>query len=621
MSEAHEEIVSVLLVGRPNSGKSSLYNQVCGGRAKIGNFPGVTVDVLEAPLVVGAQRVSLVDLPGIYALTDSVDADTDEGITQRYLADARRKGRAVVIQVLDATRLELGLGLTQDLEKQGLPILLVVSQCDRLASLGLSVDTAQLAEATGHPAIQVSSRDPASGQQVLSALAQLLVDARSGPGPDLAWTPKAMAAAVCKRKDGSKARAASFDRVLLHPVLGPVCFLGIMASLFAAVFMIADPASSLVDAGVALLSKLLTKVLGDTPLKNFLTEGVLGGAGTVLAFLPQIVLLAVALEVLDASGYLVRGTFLLDRLLQLFRLSGRSFLPLLMAHACAVPAISSTRIIRDPKERLTTILVLPLMQCSARLPTYALLLGVFFSDRGVWFRAGLFVFLYFAGIVASLAASLVLRRSALRGRPLPLLMEMPNYLVPQVRVIGQKALGTCKSFLRDVGTTILVVSSVLWLLLHIPTRSDASVPLASRSVAAAVGRAAEPVTQYAGFDWRINVALIGAFGARELMVSTLGVIMEVEAADDDVAPLAAKLRGETDKGFVKGGPAKPMYPLRTGLALMVFFVLACQCMSTLAAVRRETRSIRWPVFVFAYTYAAALLAATLVFQCAKMMGF
>jgi ferrous iron transport protein B len=330
--------------------------------------------------------------------------------------------------------------------------------------------------------------------------------------------------------------------------------------------------------------------------------------------MPQIVILTIALELLEASGYLARGAFLVDRFLRVMGLSGRSFLPLLMGHACAVPAISATRIIRDPRERLTTILVIPLMACSARLPTYGLVLAAFFSEHSSFFRAGLFVALYFAGIFAGLVASLVMRRTATRGTSLPLVLEMPSYRMPQAAVVARKAATAARRFTREVGTTILAVSIVLWLLLSIPmpgARRTES-PIES-SVAAWVGQRLEPVTKPAGFDWRVNVGLIGSFGAREVMVGTMGVIFGIESADEDPEPLTKKLREATENG-------RPLYTTRTGLSLLTFFVLACQCMSTVAAIRRETKSLRWPAFVLGYTYTLGWAAAVVVYQLASALG-
>jgi ferrous iron transport protein B len=285
-----------------------------------------------------------------------------------------------------------------------------------------------------------------------------------------------------------------------------------------------------------------------------------------------------------------------------------------MGHACAVPAIAATRIVRDPRERLTTILVLPLMTCSARLPTYGLVLAAFFSHRSALFRAGVFVALYFAGMLSALVASWVLRRTATKGKGLPLVLEMPSYRMPQPRLIARKAWQASRRFLREVGTVIVAASAVLWVLLTVPMPGAEGETPIERSIAATVGRAVEPVTRPAGFDWRIDVGLIGSFGARELMVGTMGVINGIENADEEPAPLAERLRTATRPDGSK------LYSTATGLALLAFFVLACQCMSTLAAIRRETKGWRWPAFVLAYTYAAGYVAAVVVYQISRALG-
>jgi ferrous iron transport protein B len=334
-----------------------------------------------------------------------------------------------------------------------------------------------------------------------------------------------------------------------------------------------------------------------------------------------------AMEVIEASGYLARGTFLVDRILKFAGLGGRSFVPLLTAHACAVPAITSTRIIRDPGQRLRTMLVLPLMTCSARIPTYGLLIGTFFGTKGAVFKGGMFVGLYAAGALAGFVASLVLGKTVKRaGRSLPLVLEMPAYRRPQAKAVLLAGWRAATRFVRDVGSVILVAAVILWALLTVPgpgsaeasTRappdSSARVVAMHGSIAAFVGRALEPLTQPAGFDWRINVGLIGSVGARELMVGTMGVIFGIEGDGDEVAPLSQKLRD------ARSNTGARAYGVPTGLALMAFFVIACQCMSTLAAVRRETRSWRWPAFVFGYTYTVAWVLAVIVFQGARALG-
>ena len=615
-----EGALTIALAGRPNSGKSSLYNVLTGGDAHVGNYPGITVDILEGDVILpSGASATVADLPGFYSVEATVDATTDEGVARTFLDTLKKSGcPLVVVQVLDPTRLALGLRLTAELLRAKLPLVVVLTHQDVLAREGHTVDVAALSDAIGAPVLLVNARDVATKAMVLAAVEDHRREGSDAQGAghfDAARIARAVVKDVGNAAELRRRRMTErLDSVLLHPLVGPVLFVGIMALLFAAVFLVADPASSLMDKLVGLSRAWLASVFGKNLVTSFVADGLLGGAGTVLAFMPQIVILTVALELLEASGYLARGAFLVDRLLRLLGLSGRSFLPLLMGHACAVPAIAATRIVRDPRERLTTILVLPLMTCSARLPTYGLVLATFFAHRSALFRALIFVGLYFAGILTALVASWVLRRTATKGKGLPLVLEIPSYRVPQPRVVLRKAGQAARRFLRDVGTVIVAVAAVLWVLLTVPMPGSSAAPGIERSVAASVGRAIEPATRPAGFDWRINVGLIGSFGAREVMVGTMGVIFGVENAADDPAPLTTRLR-ETKKP-----DGSPVYSTRTGLALLAFFVLACQCMSTVAAIKRETGSWRWPAFVVAYTYALAYVAAVLVYQVSAVFG-
>lgn len=606
-----------------------------GGNARVGNYPGITVDVLEADVTLpSGAPVTIADLPGLYSVEATVAQDTDEGVARSFLdtlrsssaeaggAEPQRHHHFVVVQVVDPTRLALGLRLTRELARAQLPLVLALTHKDILAAEGREVDIERLSDRLGVPVVLVNARDVGAKAMLLAAVDDRLRDHEPRPARS-SFDPAALARDVVRDVSWSaetkrrRQLTERLDAVLLHPAIGPVLFIGLMALLFAAVFLVADPVSDAFDKLLSLARSRLNDVFGNGLATSFLADGILAGAGTVLAFMPQIVILTVALELLEASGYLARGAFLVDRLLRVLGLSGRSFLPLLMGHACAVPAIAATRVVRDPRERLTTILVLPLMTCSARLPTYALVLATFFSDRSALFRACLFVGLYFSGIFAALVASWVLRRTATKGKSLPLVLEMPAYRVPQAGVVARKAYQTSKRFLREVGTTIVVVSAVLWTLLSIPTpgstrSSDA--PLIESSIAATIGRTIEPVTRPAGFDWKIDVGLIGSFGAREVMVATMGVVYGVEGAADDATPLAEKLRE------AKRPDGSPVYGVRTGLALLAFFVLACQCMSTVAAIRRETSSWRWPAFVLAYTYTLGYVAAVAVYQIGGVLG-
>ena len=621
--------VAVVLVGRPNAGKSSLYNLLTGGDARVGNFPGITVDVLEASVEYGGRALRVIDLPGLYTLASGVEGETDEAVARRFLDALHRAGTpAVLVQVMDSTCPALGLRLTRDLLAREVPLIVAATQRDVLEAQGRTLDLDALEAATGARFFAVSAKDPASRSVVLDAALDAL--GRGAP-PARAFDPDALGRSVLKdRSDASDAalrarvRTERIDRWMLHPYLGPLLFVALMSGLFSAVFLVADPASAAVDGLMHAIAGIVGPRLGTGMLHSFVVDGLLGGAGTVLTFLPQIVVLTVAMELLDASGYLARGVFLVDRFLRGAGLGGRAFVPLLTGHACAVPAIAATRIIRDPRERLTAMLVIPLMTCSARIPTYAVLLTAFFASKGAWFRAMAFIALYVFGIASGLVASFFLRRTVTRGRALPLLLEMPGYHTPEARVIVRTGWRAALRFLKDVGTTILVASAVLWALLNVPmpaaldragdtSAMPASVARMHHSVGAGFGRALEPVTRVAGFDWRMNVGLMGSFGARELMVGTLGVIAGLEDVDDDGEALAVRLRE------LRKPDGSAAYSTATGLSLMVFFVIACQCMSTVAAIKRETRSWRWALFTLAWTYVLGFALAAATYQLSKLV--
>ena len=612
------------LVGRPNSGKSALFNRITGADAHVANFPGVTVDVLEASATLpSGDGVELLDLPGLYSLDPTLAIGTDEAIARDFLAGQR--GRAdglIVVQILDATNLALALRLTLELalHEGSSPRCAVVTQADALAKEGKRVDVAALERALGVPVVVTFAHDPKAKELVLA----LIERARAAPvveGPPPVWTPESVAESVLvttltgdEKRRSLRERTERIDRVLLHRFFGPPLFLLIMGAMFAAVFLIADPATTVCDLFVQWLAKGLRPLLGNGLLASLVVDGALGGVGTVFAFLPQIILLIVFMELLEGSGYLARAAFLVDRLFRIVGLGGKAFMPLLTAHACAVPAIAATRVLRDPRERLTTILVIPLMTCSARLPVYTLVVSAFFGG-GVLQKALVCTTLYVAGIAAGLLAAIILRRTITKGRGLPLVLEMPTYRAPIWRSVGRRAWLEAADFVKRTGTVILVASCVLWALLSIPASGEGASdqPAIERSVAASIGRSLEPVTRPLGFDWRINVGLIGSFGARELMVGTLGVIFGVEHADQEPAPLVDKIRA------AKRPDGTRAYTTGTAVALLVFFVFACQCMSTLSAIRRETRGWRIPAFVLAYTYVVAWVLAACAFQVVNLL--
>lgn len=610
---------TVLLVGRPNAGKSSIFNRITGHGAHVGNFPGITVDVLELETrTPRGETIRIIDLPGVYSLDARLSEGTDESITRTFLANEKSE-RLVIAQVVDARQLGLGLRLTKELvaASPNARLLLVVTQRDLLERDGARVDEPTLARETGARVVAVSAREEAAKQVVLDAIDELLV---AEPKPASAFSPEEAAKrSVTTKTDLARvtlrARTERIDAVLLHPVLGPLLFLVIMSTLFASVFFIADPVTSLCDDGVQGLGQFLRPRLGGGLFASAVVDGALGGAGTVAAFLPQIMILVAGMELLESTGYLARAAYLVDRLFRSVGIGGKAFVPLMTGHACAVPAISATRVLRDPKERLTTILVIPLMACSARLPVYSLVVTTFFG--GSAFRKSMiFLGLFLFGILSGLVVAAVLRRTVTRGRGLPLALEMPDYRAPLPRAIVARVTREAREFIVLVGRTIVIVSLVLWGLLNVPVGAPTSPdePPIERSVAATVGRAVEPITRPLGFDWRINVGLVGSFGAREVMVGTLGVIFGIERADEDAAPLSEKIAAARRPDGTK------LYTTATAISLLVFFVFACQCMSTLSAVRRETKSWRWTGFVLGYTYALAYVLAAVAFQVTRALG-
>jgi ferrous iron transport protein B len=604
--------VRVVLVGRPNAGKSSVFNCLTGGSAHVGNFPGITVDLLEGTALLPTGReVTIVDVPGLYTLADDVPEGTDEGIAREFLtASVGAVPNLVIAQIVDATMLGESLRLFQAVRERfpETRTLLLVNQIDLLELDGSTLDERALAERTATPCVAVNSRAPTARPTLLAALADVLL---RPPLPPLAFEAlsvarEVVAAPKARLALSSRERTQRIDRVLLHPFFGPILFLALMAGLFSCVFLIADPVAQLCDASVAQGGKFARGLLGGGLLGSAVADGLLGGAGTVAAFLPQILLLVAGMEVLEASGYLARGAFLVDRLFRVFGLGGKAFVPLLTGHACAVPAIAATRVLRDPRERLTTILVLPLMTCSARLPVYGLVIAAFVGGGAIR-KASVFTGLYAFAVIAGLFAATILRRTVTKGRGLPLALEMPDYRAPQLGAVLRRCGREAKGFLKQVGTVIIVLSLVLWAALKIPARAGEE-PVEARSVAAAMGHALTPITKPLGYDWRINVGLIASLGARELMVGTLGVIYGIEGADAEPKPLVEKLQEAKDE------QGKPLYGLPTALSLLIFFVFACQCMSTLSAIARETKSLRWPLFVLGYTYVAAYAFAFLAYQ-------
>jgi ferrous iron transport protein B len=449
-------------------------------------------------------------------------------------------------------------------------------------------------------------------------------------GARYAFIDKALPSLYARMDRHPPKRKASerVDRVLLHPVWGFALFLGLMLVVFQALFSWSDPAIGLIEDAMAATSGAVSDVMPPGILRDLIVDGVIGGVGNVVVFLPQILLLSLFIGLLEDSGYMARVAFLMDRVLKSLGLHGRAFVPMLSGFACAVPAILATRTMERQRDRTLTMLVIPLMTCSARLPVYTLVIATLFPPSHLFgwvpVQGLLMVAMYVFAIVSTLLVALVLGRTVVKARRIPLILELPPYRLPSPIVTIRTLVERATVFLKEAGTVILACTIVLWALLAFPRESATPVPGSAdtataapaieRSYAGRMGKAIEPVFEPLGFDWKLDVGIIGAFAAREVFVSTLGLVYGVNDADEEAVPLREKLKNETVDG-------KPRYTPLVGLSLMVFFALACQCMGTLAVVKRETRSYRWPAFLFAYMTVLAYAASFIVYQGGKLLGF
>jgi ferrous iron transport protein B len=623
MSEATIAIPKIALAGNPNCGKTALFNAITGGRQKVGNYPGVTVERKEGQaLTPSGKTVSLLDLPGTYSL----DARTpDEAITRDVILGRHEKEAppVLLVAVADATNLERNLGLILELRALKQPVVLALNMMDLAESRGLELDLAVLSRELGAPvvptvAVKRKGIDELLGQvesqlQISGALA-VAPDWRK-PTSDEIRTRFAEVDRIVRLATRRGSRPALWtdriDRVVLHPVWGSLLLLVVLAVLFQAIFSWANIPMDLIKSAVAAAGETVGRWLGDGPLKSLLVDGVIAGVGAVLVFLPQILLLFLFILVLEDSGYMSRAAFLMDRLMGRVGLHGRAFIPLLSSFACAIPGIMATRTIENRRDRLTTILVAPLMTCSARLPVYSLLIAAFIPNRVIWgpvrLQGLVMLGLYLAGIFAALLMAVVFRATLLKGPKPPLLMELPTYKWPSSRGVALGLVERCRLFMQRAGTVILTLSVLIWFLASYPKAPvGASAPAIAYSFAGRIGHAIEPLVRPVGFNWRIAVALIPGFAAREVMIGALGTVYAVEGHGAGSGLAAALARD---------------WSLATALSLIVWYVLACQCLSTLAVTRRETNSWRWPAVMLGYMTALAYVASFVTYHLAVLAGW
>ncbi|MDQ7310904.1 ferrous iron transporter B [Stenotrophomonas sp. Sm10] len=608
----------IALVGNPNSGKTALFNQLTGSRQKVANYTGVTVERKEGRLRAPSGReFAVLDLPGAYSLHP---ASLDEAIT-RDLCRGFYPGEAapdVLLCVIDATNLRLHLRFALELRELGKPMVVALNMVDAAQRRGIQVDVAALERELGVPVVETVAVRKQGAKALVERLDAMVphLDAPV-PGPEGGIDYHAKVREILSVAVRMPARTAkiddALDRWLLHPVFGLISLAVVMFLIFQAVYAWATPLMDGIEAGFAWLGTLVGSVLPEGPLASLLTDGIIAGVGGVVVFLPQILILFFFILVLEESGYLPRAAFLLDRMMAAAGLSGRSFIPLLSSFACAVPGIMSTRSIQDPRDRLATILVAPLMTCSARLPVYALLIGAFIPQKTVWGvfnQQGLVLFgLYVAGILSALAMSWIMKKWRRDKSEHPLMLELPSYRLPHARDLAVGLYERGMIFLKRVGGIILALTILLWVLLSFPAApAGATMPAIDYSYAGQIGHAMAVFFAPLGFNWQICIALIPGLAAREVAVSSLATVYALSAADDDAASQALT-------PLISDG-----WSLATALSLLVWYIYAPMCISTLATIKRETNSWKQMAFAAVYLFAAAYVAALITYQVTRALG-
>lgn len=658
----------VALAGNPNAGKTTVFNALCGARQKTGNYAGVTVERKLGELKQHPE-IEILDLPGTYSLKAK---STDEAITSEVLMGtaAGEEKPDLVLTVLDASNLKRSLYLTLQLKELGIPLVGVLTMTDIAARRGLAVDVPALEKQLGFPVCEVTM---ATAEQV-NELARIITSSTRPPSEGGATRSRVSASEVEERyrvidaiirkavKQSTQPKnsvTSRIDAFLTHRVFGLVAFALIIGGVFFSIYAGARPVMDAIDAGMKALGAFLGGKLEAYPVTaSLVSDGVIAGAGSVFVFLPQIMILFFFISVLEETGYLARAAFLMDKLLGWTGLNGRAFIPLLSSFACAIPGILSARVMPTDRARMATILIAPLMSCSARLPVYVLFIGAFIEPRAgaLWAAAALFG-MHLVGIAVAMPLAWLLNRKILKTGESPFLLELPEYRKPYLPNVVRRVYDAATDFLKRVGTVIFALSIIIWALAYFPhkqTTHDSGISTFAKSAGldktdveallqktklnetetakkrelenglraaylkdsflGTFGRAVEPVFRPLGFDWKISVAILAAFPAREVFVSTLGIIFSVTDAKDDPAALGKKLAAE------KKSDGKPAYDMLLALSIMIFFALCAQCMSTLATIRRELGSTGWAVAVFIAMTSLAYVISLAVYQVGKKLA-
>lgn len=606
--EASEGFTTIAIVGPPNCGKSTLFNRLTGMRQKVANFPGVTVEHHTGRMRIGDSEIELVDLPGVYSLSPRSE---DEQVTRSVLAGEMpgvAKPEAILL-VLDCTNLGRHLVLAAPILSIGVPTLVILNMADDLRARGGTIDSSALAAQLGAPVALISAFTGENVDEVAGFIERTL-QGKTVRRPPLMQLPVLNDIPKCRDWASKIGRKAAYhapapplwtrrlDSVFLHPLVGPLIFALVVIGVFQTIFAGARPLMDLIQVGITASGTWLGDVLPDNAFRSLLVDGIWTGVGSVVVFLPQILLLFLFIGLLEDSGYLARAALIADRTMQRFGLQGKSFIPLLSAYACAVPAIMATRTIENKRDRIATILIAPFMTCSARLPVYTLIIAAFIPNRPLLgpllgAQAAAMLGLYVLGFTAAIITARILKSTVLKSGRTPFMLEMPPYRWPTMQSIGLRLVDRALIFLRRAGTVILGVAVVLWVLAHVPLR-DGQAPRVADSLVGTVGRTIEPVIRPLGFDWKIGVGLISSLAAREVIIGTLGTIYGIEG-DAHSSDLQTALH----RDLTLGG----------AFALLIFFAFAMQCMSTVAVVRRETGGWKWPIVQFTYMTSLAYVCA------------
>jgi ferrous iron transport protein B len=612
------------LVGTPNSGKTALFNALTGSRQKVANYPGVTVErkagIIQTP---GGHRVDLIDLPGTYSLRGR---SPDEEITRDIVLGrlASEAAPDLLLCVADATNLRVALRLVIELKQVGRPLMLVLNMIDIARRRGIDIDLVKLSKELGAPVVTSTAVRRGGTEDLMRRIDAMAAGAAEASVPNTWKPPTASDLRAAQREADRIIRVAvsaaarpetltgRVDAVLLHPVAGLLILLGLLFVLFQAVFTGAKPLMDFISAGFDALGAVAHDAMPVGLLQSFIQNGVISGVGSVVVFLPQILILFLFILLLEDLGYMARAAFLMDRIMGGAGLHGRAFIPLLSSFACAIPGIMATRVIDNRRDRLTTILVAPLMTCSARIPVYTLIISAFIPDKQIWGWVGLqglvMFGLYAAGIFSALAVSFVANRFFWRENATPpFMIELPDYKMPRLPNVAMGLYMRAMMFLKRAGTTIFSMMVLIWFLASFPRPpAGATAPAIDFSLAAMLGRWIEPILAPVGFNWQISVALVPGMAAREVAVASLGTVYAIEGGKDVAAQIGQTLAGQ--------------WSLATALSLLVWYIFAPQCASTLAVIKRETGSWRWMAITFGYMLALAYTASFITYNVAMALG-